>query len=79
MTRTTDNPHHDPDLSGGIMSKQTINVAPTAETVVALYRQLDRSPDTTFLIASTAVEAGLGEVTIDRLSLRLVLDGEVLS
>ena len=59
------------------MSVTDINIAPSASVIVAMYKEAELRPDATLLIARAAVDNGLGDTAIDRLSLRLLVDGEV--
>lgn len=54
--------------------RETINVAPTARTVLRLGTEAGVVTNLTHTIAALAVEYGLGDVAIDRLSLTLNLD-----
>jgi hypothetical protein len=56
----------------------TINIAPTASTVVSLYESHRLRPlDSTTAIAVLAEQQGLGDIPIDRLRVRLFVEPSV--
>lgn len=50
---------------------ETINIAPTASTVVRMYEEARWPSDATYAIAVLAVSVGRGMYTIDRLTATL--------